>query len=261
MPSIDILRLQKLRPDVPHFQDDYQFACYCSFYLFAQAYCQNLTVLDAACGYGYGSRLLAETADSVKGVDISEQALAYATSHYAQGNLTFKKEDITVLDLPENSFDVLVSIETFEHFPPERTGHFIKAARRVLKPGGLLILSTPVREVYDQIAVTQDHINEVSAEVFMKLFRRHFTASEFYLARRNAMKSRQTAHSLSQKDRWGLRKMIPAQLRARLKRGLAGGLNPSFSKMLDYWQVHPAKDLSDLETAIFQIVVCRNSSS
>jgi len=103
-------------------------------------------VLDAACGMGYGSRVLADgtLAESVLGLDVDPPAVAYASEHYAaaQPRLSFAARDLATLgDLPESSFDVIVSFETVEHLPdPDR---FLADCRRLLTPGGRFVCSVP----------------------------------------------------------------------------------------------------------------------
>lgn len=105
------------------------------------------TVLDAACGMGYGSWLLgrASNAGKVIGADLDQDAILYATANFAPplgDRLAFQQTDAQDLSfLADNSIDVLVSFETLEHVPaPTR---IISEARRVLRPGGRLIVSVP----------------------------------------------------------------------------------------------------------------------
>ncbi|MGE0863299.1 MAG: methyltransferase domain-containing protein [Vicinamibacterales bacterium] len=103
-------------------------------------------VLDAACGLGYGSAILADAtlADSVVGVDIDEDAVRYATDHYARDRrrLNFETRDLsTVSDWSRASFDVIVSFETLEHLTAP--AKFLAECQRLLTPGGRLICSVP----------------------------------------------------------------------------------------------------------------------
>ena len=85
-------------------------------YVFARQLAKGQRVLDAACGEGYGSALLADVAASVLGADISEQAIAHARERYGdRPNLRFQRADATQLDASPNSFDLIVSFETLEH--------------------------------------------------------------------------------------------------------------------------------------------------
>ncbi|MGA4579911.1 methyltransferase domain-containing protein [Limisphaera sp. VF-2] len=103
-------------------------------------------VLDAACGLGYGSAVLAAGtgAGRIVGLDCSAWAIEYARLHYASGDprLEFHRGDVTRLDFLEDaSVDLVVSFETLEHLPnPELA---LREFARVLKPGGFFIGSVP----------------------------------------------------------------------------------------------------------------------
>jgi 2-polyprenyl-3-methyl-5-hydroxy-6-metoxy-1,4-benzoquinol methylase len=112
-------------------------------------------VLDAACGLGYGSAILADAtlADSVVGVDLDEDAIRYATDHYARDRrrLNFETRDLsTVSDWSRASFDVIVSFETLEHLTAP--AKFLAECQRLLTPGGRLICSVPNECVEDDCA-------------------------------------------------------------------------------------------------------------
>lgn len=104
------------------------------------------TVLDSACGMGYGSRLLAwqSGAARVIGIDLDQEAVLYATENFAQGErrVSFQAADVLRLDfLADNSIDLFVSFETLEHVPyPDR---LIAEAKRILRPGGRFMVSVP----------------------------------------------------------------------------------------------------------------------
>ena len=104
-------------------------------------------VLDAACGVGYGSRMLAELARpaEVVAVDVSGEAIDYAISHYDHPLVTYKCADLLAADLGVERFDVIVSFETLEHIAQDR--EFLARLRRALAPGGMLLISTPNEEV------------------------------------------------------------------------------------------------------------------
>jgi ubiquinone/menaquinone biosynthesis C-methylase UbiE/glycosyltransferase involved in cell wall biosynthesis len=103
-------------------------------------------VVDAACGLGYGSALLADAslASRIIGIDESESAIEYAGAVFGplRPQLEFRRGD--VLDLrqfPTASVDLVVSFETLEHIAePEK---FLAEIARVLTPGGRLIGSVP----------------------------------------------------------------------------------------------------------------------
>ncbi|HSM68404.1 MAG TPA: methyltransferase domain-containing protein [Xanthomonadales bacterium] len=116
-------------------------------YAFAAQFCRQARVLDAACGEGYGSAMLAASAAQVTGVDISADTIAHAAARYGrQENLDFECVDCTALPFAQESFDVVVSFETLEHLAGQQA--LLAEFRRVLKADGLLILSSPDKAEY-----------------------------------------------------------------------------------------------------------------
>ena len=106
----------------------------------------GMVVLDAACGLGYGSAILATGthATRIHGVDLSENAINYARALYGATDpkLTFSAQDATRLpQLADASIDLVVSFETLEHLP--NPDLLLREFARVLKPGGLFIGSVP----------------------------------------------------------------------------------------------------------------------
>ena len=101
-------------------------------------------VIDAACGTGYGSALLAQQgAQVVFGLDLSEEAINEARRLYQVNNLHFEVADVTRLPIEDEAYDVFVSFETIEHI--DNVDQFLSEVVRVLKPGGRFICSTPNR--------------------------------------------------------------------------------------------------------------------
>ena len=105
-------------------------------------------VLDAGCGVGYGSLLLrAAGAASVTGVDVAQEAVE-AAARRAGDVAQFQVADITSLPFEDASFDVVVCVETIEHV--SHPDDALDELRRVLTRDGLLIVSSPNRNVYEE---------------------------------------------------------------------------------------------------------------
>ena len=146
-------------------------------YALASRWCVNKRTLDAACGEGYGSAMLARSATSVEGVDISPQAIGHARKRYGNlQNVGFHVADCTALPFGDDEFDRVVSFETLEHL----AGHdsLMAEFKRVLKPEGCLILSSPDKATYsdDQNTVNEFHVKELYRDELESLIRQHFPA-------------------------------------------------------------------------------------
>lgn len=148
-----------------------------SRYLFANNYIdlRGKTVLDIASGTGYGSSIMAQTAKQVTGVDISQEAVDYANTHYANDKLTFLKGDCCNIPISDNSIDVIVSFETIEHI--DRHEEFLSEIKRVLTPDGVVIISSPNKRLYSDVPqrVNPYHLKELYNEEFQSLLSRHFS--------------------------------------------------------------------------------------
>ena len=110
-------------------------------YKYAVQFVEEKKVLDVACGAGYGADLLAISAKSVIGGDISPETITYCKTHYAPG-ATFHTFDICNMPYSEATFDVVVSFETIEHIPDGNL--FLSEIIRVLVKDGMLIISCPL---------------------------------------------------------------------------------------------------------------------
>jgi ubiquinone/menaquinone biosynthesis C-methylase UbiE len=117
-------------------------------YLFAARLARHKRVLDIACGTGYGAHELAATAASVVGIDLATDAVHYAANHYAKPNLAFLQAAASRLPFTDHSFDLITAFEVIEHLHDWQL--LLNEARRLLRPGGQFIVSTPNKLYYAQ---------------------------------------------------------------------------------------------------------------
>ncbi|MFT3790113.1 MAG: class I SAM-dependent methyltransferase [Rudaea sp.] len=144
-------------------------------YAFAQEFARGRRVLDAACGEGFGSALLARTAREVTGLDVSAQAVAHAQARYGNmANLRYRQGDCTRLDLPAASFDLVVSIETLEHVAAQED--MVAGFARVLSEDGVFIVSSPDKRTYSDAGGFRNefHVRELYRDELLALLHAHF---------------------------------------------------------------------------------------
>ncbi len=142
-------------------------------YVFAAGLCAGKRVLDIACGEGYGSAMLAQAAAETVGVDIDPATVDHANRVYARSGLSFAVGSCEEIPAKRHAFDVVVSFETIEHI--EDHARFLREVRRVLRPGGLFICSTPDPAVYLAGKPRNPyHLKELSAEEFEALLSKRF---------------------------------------------------------------------------------------
>ncbi len=143
-------------------------------YAIATDLVENKKVLDIACGEGYGSYLLASSAADVTGIDADLPTIESARRKYKKDHLRFLTGTATALPCKNNEFDIVVSYETLEHLEDHKG--MLGEIKRVLTPGGLLILSTPNKEIYsDKKSYSNPfHVKELYEKELVTLLGEHF---------------------------------------------------------------------------------------
>jgi 2-polyprenyl-3-methyl-5-hydroxy-6-metoxy-1,4-benzoquinol methylase len=126
-------------------------------------------VLDAACGVGYGSRIMADAGHDVVAVDIEPLAIQYGQKHYAHPHIHWVTADLCTRPWGAERFNTVVSFETLEHL--ERPEIALWGFYDALLDGGRLLTSVPNEERMP-----------FKAESFAKdtyPHRRHYTPEQF----------------------------------------------------------------------------------
>lgn len=143
-------------------------------YALAAEWVTGLKVLDAACGEGYGSHLLAASAKQVTGIDISPEAVAHARANYTADNLVFTESDCTRTPFEDQSFDCIISFETLEHLQDHEA--LMAEFRRLLKPAGFLVISSPDKAIYTDRMGNENpfHVKELYKPEFEQLLAGYF---------------------------------------------------------------------------------------
>lgn len=142
-------------------------------YLFANQLSTNKTVLDCACGTGYGSYIMSKfgKAKHVIGIDISPESVKYAQNNYQTKNVIFQKDNILSLStIKNNSIDLITCFETIEHI--KKPDLALKQFDRILKSNGILVISTPNKDNY--LENNKFHLHELNLSQFTKYLHKYF---------------------------------------------------------------------------------------
>lgn len=152
-------------------------------YRFAVEWVKDKKVLDAACGEGYGSRLLSQYAETVVGMDLDQTAVDNANEKYGTKKLSFIQGNIESLPFEDATFDVVVSFETIEHVDEKTQKMFLQEIQRVLKTDGVLIMSTPNKKIYTDLvhSVNRFHVKEFYEREYMDFLHEEFQNLAVYL--------------------------------------------------------------------------------
>ena len=117
-----------------------------SRYLLAAACASGRRVLDAGCGCGYGTHLLAlEGAEEVLGIDICPEAVEFASGRYRREGLDYRVADARDPSL-EGPYGLITCFELIEHVAED--SEVIRALAGLLAADGVCLISTPNAETY-----------------------------------------------------------------------------------------------------------------
>jgi 2-polyprenyl-3-methyl-5-hydroxy-6-metoxy-1,4-benzoquinol methylase len=130
-------------------------------------------VLDAPCGSGYGSQILAKNCRNVIGIDINQEAISYALLKYRQEDkIDFLCDDLVESKSLPDIFDAIVCIEGIEHVDKDDAGKLLDHFYFQLKQDGKFIVTTPDKA--QSQGMNQFHKNEYTKEEIETLVARYF---------------------------------------------------------------------------------------
>lgn len=105
-------------------------------------------VLDYGCGPGFLTELLVDAGLETSAADYSRKSV-----EHIERKMTGRRNwrgakliDNMLAPFPDNSFDLITCIETIEHVPDDGLAPLICELKRVLRPGGVLLITTPFEE-------------------------------------------------------------------------------------------------------------------
>ncbi len=130
--------------------------------------CAGRDVLEAGCGEGYGADLIAEVARRVIGLDYDESAVAHVKARYPRVDM--RHGNLAELPLADGSVDVVVNFQVIEHLWDQ--AQFVTECHRVLRPTGVLLMSTPNRITFSpgrNTPINPFHTRELNAAELTEL--------------------------------------------------------------------------------------------
>jgi 2-polyprenyl-3-methyl-5-hydroxy-6-metoxy-1,4-benzoquinol methylase len=172
-PGVPPLELtgERTLPDVP--EENYWYQRHLVVYEWIARRCAGLDVVDLACGEGYGTAVLGQSAKSAVGVDANPEAHEHAAARYTRPGVRFERDLIETFSEP---CDAVVFLQTIEHV--QDAGAVLQHVKSMLRPGGTAYVSTPnVLTLAPKGAERSGnpwHVHEYRAEEFRELCRSEF---------------------------------------------------------------------------------------
>ncbi|WP_026316155.1 class I SAM-dependent methyltransferase [Actinokineospora enzanensis] len=159
-------------------EENYWFRRHEVAYLYLAGYCADAVVLEAGCGEGYGADLLTEHAARVLGLDYDELTIAHVARAYPAVRAV--RGNLAALPLRDGSVDVVANLQVIEHLWDQE--RFLAECRRVLRPGGRLLVTTPNRITFSpgrDTPLNPFHTRELAPSELDELVRAAGFAVEF----------------------------------------------------------------------------------
>jgi SAM-dependent methyltransferase len=130
--------------------------------------CAGLEVLEAGCGEGYGADLISRVARRVIALDYDETTVAHVRARYPR--VEVMHGNLAELPLADASVDVVANFQVIEHLWDQT--QFVRECARVLRPSGLLMVSTPNRITFSpgrDTPINPFHTRELNADELTRL--------------------------------------------------------------------------------------------
>lgn len=115
-------------------------------YTWAAQYCRGVDAVECGCGTGPGLGLLASVANSFEAGDISPPMVDKARRHYGE-RCRISVFDAQSLPFADRSKDVVLLFEALYYLAD--TTAFVRECRRVLRPGGRVLIATANKDLWD----------------------------------------------------------------------------------------------------------------
>lgn len=225
----DIFQGERMNPKKQFGRDRLNYIYHESRYKFAETYIKDKSVLDLGCGSGYGAKILSTNAKKVLAIDKSKDTIEFAKNNFGNEKVEFICANVLETGINYNSVDVVVCFEVIEHL--ETPDLLIMEIKRVLKKDGLLIISTPNKDIASpnsDTPINPFHKKEYTLDELKCLFSEYFSQRQFYGEWPNldmaksystANKIDKIAQRITRLDLLRLRKIFPINFRTAVAEG------------------------------------------
>ncbi len=172
-------------------------------------------VVDVGCGAGYGAPILSSGVRELVGLDVDEEGLRYARTHFAAPRCSFRSYDGVRIPYEDGRFDAALCFQVIEHVRDDR--RFAAELARVLAPQGQLFLTTPngrLRVPPGKKPWNRHHLREYDAEGLERLLGSAFGHVEIH-----GIRGRDEAQRLEEQRIADIRRIValdPLRLRDRI---------------------------------------------
>jgi ubiquinone/menaquinone biosynthesis C-methylase UbiE len=230
-------------------------------YVFAERFVDNKSVLEIGCGTGFGAAHLSQFTSKMVATDIWAEGVSHCQAKYKQDNLVFMLADGTKLPFEADSFDVVMSFHVIEHIEPESVSNYLSEIKRVLRRGGVFLVSTPnsrIRLLPFQRPWNPAHKKEYNDKELKKLLGKVFGevkvyglygSDEIQAMERKRLKQRPLKVYILAPARRVLRSLLPSPLVTSLRK-----IRQRLTKRrTDYKEEPPATFVSKFSTNDFRL--------
>lgn len=211
--------------------------------------CDN--VLDIGINSGVQLSILSSRANAVTGIDLEklESQVAAFNNRYLK-NVLIRQMDAESLDFPNNSFDIVSSFECIEHVQDPKK--MLSEIARVVKPDGIIMISTPNRDVTGSRLLSRAHKREWTFVEFKELLEQFFTIKAWYGQKITRGNPRQKLYT-------DIRSSFIYDVYERMPTGARSLASRIFQKATlgDSWQVKPLNVSAD-EKSLVNIAILIN---
>ncbi len=102
---------------------------------------ENKDILEIGCGRGGGLAFLTKLLkpSSAVGIDLDPTAVEFCNKHWSKPGLSFMQGNAQSINLPDNSFDVIINVESSHRY--EDLTQFLSEVKRLLRPDGIFLIT------------------------------------------------------------------------------------------------------------------------